>query len=200
MPGTALMAGLCSQVRHRATASLIPQNDETIGTIPNASTAHVRLDGIRVASNGARLNASCKGLRDPRGRGETSTLPRGFARVVSGLLPASTNDRRFRPNGSSDMPGEERERVAASAIPAGLVAGPVVRAAACAERPASPAPKGGTMGDAWRCDRRRKGLVEERLGGGDEVPGCLFSLFHLASTNGCYCPLPSVPTCDALHV
>jgi hypothetical protein len=42
-----------------------------------------------------------------------------------------------------------------------------------------------------RCEKARR----RRRGA-----GTLFSLFHLASTNGCYCPLPFVPTCDALHV
>ena len=74
----------------------------------------------------------------------------------------------------------------------------------------SPVASGAAWPRAAACltepERRRKrenagGFVGgERLGGGGEVPGCLFSLFHLASTNGCYCPLPSVPTCDALHV
>jgi hypothetical protein len=52
-------------------------------------------------------------------------------------------------------------------------------------------PNGSESPGAPRCEKARR----RRRGA-----GILFSLFHLASTNGCYCPLPFVPTCDALHV
>lgn len=54
----------------------------------------------------------------------------------------------------------QRELVAASAMPAKPIAGLSFELRP-AEQLASSAPKGGTTGNPWRCDRRRKGSAEE---------------------------------------
>jgi AraC-like DNA-binding protein len=73
MPGLTLMSGVCSQVQYRATASLISQNDDTIGIIRNANTAHV--DHMNRESTLGTGDGTLLSWTDPL----TFTLPAGAA-------------------------------------------------------------------------------------------------------------------------